>query len=326
MTTPRFLLTLPTIGPYADPAPLPPFVTDTRADRYGAFDTIAEVGRAAEVTGFDGVVAPFAHDAEEALIVVAGLLRANRWLHGVAGFHPGVGTPVYAAKLSASLQRFTGDRFGWWPVVDLDPVTARAQGDFLDGPDRYARADEFLTIAKGVWEHEDYTYEGRFFQVLAGGFQGPLAGRRFPPVHLSGSSQEALELSAKHADVHIFDATDDIDALIADLGARAAAHGRTVAYGLRLTVVAREDEAEARAVRGVPEHALAGSFEQVADELRRYVDRGVGTFVLETEPHVEETYRLGERLLPLFAREHAREHAQEHAQEHVRQHAQEQAK
>lgn len=27
------------------------------------------------------------------------------------------------------------------------------------------------------------------------------------------------------------------------------------------------------------------------------------TFVLEARPHIEETYRLGERLLPLFAKE-----------------------
>ncbi|WP_171064036.1 LLM class flavin-dependent oxidoreductase [Actinomadura soli] len=301
----RFLLTLPTTGPDATPAPLPEFVTDIRQGRYGPFDTIGEVGRAAEVTGFDGVVAPFAPDAEESLVVVAGLLRHNRWIHGVAGFHPGVGTPVYAAKLSASLQRFTEDRFGWWPVVDLPPATARAHGDFLEGPDRYARADEFLSIAKGVWEHEDYTYEGRFFQVLAGGFQGPLAGRRFPAVHLSGVSADALDLSAKHADVHVFDVTDDLDALIADLGERAAGHGRSVASGLRLSVAAREDEAEAHAVRNVPEHALTGSFEQVAAELRGYADRGVSTFVLEPPPRVEEIYRLGEQLLPLFVREHA---------------------
>ncbi|TYK53093.1 LLM class flavin-dependent oxidoreductase [Actinomadura decatromicini] len=302
---PRFLLTLPTTGPDPAPAPLPEFVTDLRRGRYGAFDTIAEAGRAAEVTGFDGVVAPFAPDAEESLVAVAGLLRDNRWIHGVAGLHPGVGTPVYAAKLSASLQRFTGDRFGWWPVVDLPPATARAHGDFLEGPDRYARADEFLTIAKGVWAHEDFIYEGRFFQVLAGGFQGPLAARRFPAVHLSGVSADALDLSAKHADVHVFDVTGDLDALIADLGERAAARGRTVACGLRLSVAAREDEDEARAVRGVPEHAVTGSFEQVAAELRGYAERGVSTFVLDPAPHVEEIYRLGEQLLPLFVREHA---------------------
>ncbi|RKS78859.1 alkanesulfonate monooxygenase [Actinomadura pelletieri DSM 43383] len=303
--TPRFLLTLPTIGPDLSPAPLPDFVTDTREGRYGAFDAIAEVGRAAEVTGFDGIVAPFTSDAEESLVVVAGLLRDSRWIHGVAGFHPALGTPVYAAKLSASLQRFTGDRFGWWPVVDLPTAVARAHGDFLEGPDRYARADEFLTIAKGVWDHEDYTYEGRFFQVFAGGFQGPLAERRFPTVHLSGVSDDALNLSAKHADVHIFDVTDDLDSLTADLAERAAERGRTVASGLRLTVVAREDEDEARGVRDVPDHALVGSFDQVAAELQGYADRGVSTFVLEPAPHVEEIYRLGELLLPLFLREHA---------------------
>ncbi|MFF5257767.1 LLM class flavin-dependent oxidoreductase [Actinomadura viridis] len=312
MTAPRFLITLPTApGTGRDPraaAPLPPFVTDPRRGRYGPFDHLAEAGRAAEMAAFDGVVAPFAPEGEESLVTVAALLRQSRWLSGVAGFHPAITTPVYAAKLSASLQRFSGGRLAWWPVVDLAPAVARAQGDFLEGPDRYARAGEFLTVAKGVWDSEDYTYEGRFFQVLAGGFQGPLSGRPFPAVYLSGASAEALDLSARHADVHVFETTDEaaLDAGIAELDARAAERDRAPARALRLRVVAREDGEEARAhARALEGPALAGSYEEVAEALRGYAARGIGAFVLEARPHLEETYRLGEHLLPLLAEEFA---------------------
>ncbi|GAA2878973.1 LLM class flavin-dependent oxidoreductase [Streptosporangium fragile] len=323
----RFVITLPAGGDGGrGPRPdFPGFVTDLRR-AFGPFDHLAQAGRAAEIAGFGGAFAPFDPEGEESLVVAAGLLRQSRWLRLVAGFHPGIATPVYAAKVSASLQRFSADRLDWWLDVDLDPAVARAQGDFLEGPDRYARAEEFLTVAKGVWSEEGYTYEGRFYQVLAGGFASPLTGRRFPAVHLSGTSPEAYALSARHADVHVFDPDDDIE----------AAPLPGVAYGLRLPVLARDDENEAWAAarhlwtaggetagtlpdpdprtrlwRGFPSPGrahgpgLVGSFETVAAGIRDYIDRGVGVFFLEAAPYIEETYRLGERLLPLLAKEKA---------------------
>ncbi|WP_067471806.1 LLM class flavin-dependent oxidoreductase [Actinomadura hibisca] len=307
MSTPEFHLVLPTRGGPA-PAPLPSFVTDLRPGAFGPLEHLAEIGRAADVAGFHGVLTPFDPGGEESLVVTAGLLRQNRWLRGIAGFHPGIATPVYAAKVSASLQRFSGDRLDWRLTVDLDPAVARSQGDFLEGADRYVRADEFLTIAKGVWHEEDYTYEGRYFQVLAGGFQGPLAGRAFPRVLLSGTSTEALELSAEHADVHLFGLGDDLDAGIAELSELSVGRGPTPAFGLRLPVLVREDRAEAEAEarrRGDDAPAgLFGSYGEVADTIRAHLSRGVTVFVLEAEPGVEETYRLGEHLLPLFTEEY----------------------
>ncbi|MGW3362279.1 LLM class flavin-dependent oxidoreductase [Streptosporangium canum] len=305
----RFLITLPGRadgGRGARPA-FPDSVTDLR-QAFGPFDHLAQVGRAAEIAGFHGALAPFDPEGDESLVVAAGLLRQSRRLRTVAGFHPGIATPVYAAKVSASLQRFSGDRLDWRLAVDLDPAVARAQGDFLRGPDRYARAEEFLTVAKGVWSEEDYTYEGRFYQVLAGGFQSPLAGRAFPRVHLSGTTKEALELSARHADVHVFDPEDDIEA--------ASLPG--VTYGLRLPVLARDDDEAWEAARRLwardagtapgasLRNGLVGSFETVAAGIRDYIDRGVGVFFLEATPYIEETYRLGERLLPLLAKEGVR--------------------
>ncbi|MEV1173788.1 LLM class flavin-dependent oxidoreductase [Nonomuraea sp. NPDC049784] len=344
---PDFLVTVPTQGDGRDPLrrdrgewqpgarrPLPPFVTDLRPGALGPFDHLAQIGRAAETAAIGGALVPFDPAGEESLVVAAGLLRQSRHLRVVAGFHPGIATPVYAAKFSASLQRFTDNRLGWQLDVDLDPAVARSQGDFLRGADRYARAEEFLTVAKGVWHEEGYTYEGRFYQVLAGGFQSPNSGLPFPRLYLTGTSPEALALSARHADVHLFTADQDVETGIGELAAQSAQEGRPVEYGLRLPVLARDDDdeawAEARRLwdlaggvgEGLPDpdprtrlwggfgqiadsgpFGLVGSYETVAAGLRGYLDQGVTTFVLESRPHIEETYRLGERLLPLFAKE-----------------------
>lgn len=314
----EFLITLPTrIGDVlaGGSARLPAFVTDPRRDvADGSFAHLAQAGRAAELAAFHGALAPFDPEGAESFVVAADLLRHSRWLRAVAEFHPGLATPVYAAKLSASLQRFSGDRLDWKPAVDLDPARARAQGDFVTGPDRYARAEEFLTVAKGVWSEPGYTYQGRFYQVLAGGFEPPLSGRKFPRVFLSGTTPEALALSARHADVHVFAAGDDLAAGITAL--RGLAAGRAdggPAYGLTLPVLAREDDEEARRAGPPPSPGLAGSYGTVAAGIRDHIERGVTTFILESRPAVEETYRLGEHLLPLLGADGARRKEAVHA-------------
>lgn len=283
----RFNVTLPTRSA-ARPV-LPDFVTDVRPDRS---EPAGPAGRAAELAGLSGALVPFDPEGQESLVLAAGVLRDSRHLRVIAEFHPEIATPVYVAKLSASLQRFSADRLGWRLAVDLDPAIARAQGDFLTGADRYARAEEFLTVAKGVWQG-DFEYRGRFYQVAGGGFAAPLSGRAFPTVYLGGTSPEALELSARHADVHVFSPRDDLETLTARLPG--------VAYGLRLPVLAREDDDEAlAAARRTGFTGLTGSYAAVAAAIGEYADQGVSEFFLEAGRRPQETYRLGEHLLPLL--------------------------
>jgi alkanesulfonate monooxygenase SsuD/methylene tetrahydromethanopterin reductase-like flavin-dependent oxidoreductase (luciferase family) len=270
----RFHISVPTRIPAR--AELPDFVTDIRPPVRGGGQHL--VGRAAELAGLDGVLVPFDPYGLESLVVAAGLLRDSRRLRVIAEFHPGVATPVYAAKLSASLQRYTGGRLGWQLAVDLDPAVARAQGDFLTGDARYTRAAEFLTIARGVWSGgDDYTFDGTYFQVRNGGLPESRTPRPFPPVYLSGTSARALELSAVHADVHVLDAGED-PGLVPD----------GVVPAVRLPVrlpVAGDVEAES----------------ELAEVITGYVDLGIAEFFLVVEPGTaaDDVYRLGQRVLPL---------------------------
>lgn len=312
--------------------------TDVRPGRFGPFDDLAQIVDAAELNGFDGVLAPYDPFGEESWIVAAAALRATRYTQVTVEFQPAFGTPVYAAKISATLQRHSAGRLNWRLAVDTDAQEARARGDLVDGAERYRRAAEFLTVARGVWNETEvgaagfagtgFEYAGQYYDVIDGGFRGILSGLPFPSVHLSGTSEAALELSAAHGDVHVFgEEPDGISRAAAELGERAAAAGRRVRVALDLPIIAREteDEAWARVHRqwdelGRPdaatEHALGdgrwagfdalgydqriglvGSYEQVARRLAVYEIAGVQTFVLSGHPHIEEIHRAGEHLL-----------------------------
>ncbi|MGW1738400.1 LLM class flavin-dependent oxidoreductase [Nocardia sp. NPDC001965] len=228
----------------------------------GGFDFLDQVVLAAELSGLDGVVAPYDPEGEESWVVAGSALRQTRHLRVGVEFHPAFGTPVYAAKLSATLQRLSNGRLDWRLRIETDATDSAARGDRVTGADRYRRAAEFLTVARGVWNEKQvlpgrfggtgFEFAGEYYDVVDGGFRGILSGLPFPSVHLSGNSSEATALSAEHGDVHIFDeTTDGVDDAVASLRVAADRSGRTVRAGLALPVIAREteDEAWARVLR-----------------------------------------------------------------------------
>ncbi|MBW0271155.1 alkanesulfonate monooxygenase [Nocardia sp. MH4] len=230
--------------------------TDVRPGRFGPFDDLAQIVDAAELNGFDGVLAPYDPLGEESWIVAGAALRSTRYARVTVEFQPAFGTPVYAAKISATLQRHSRGRLNWRLAVETDDAEARSRGDQVGGDQRYRRAAEFLTVARGVWNETEvgaagfagtgFEYAGQYYDVIDGGFRGILSGLPFPTVHLSGTSAAALELSAAHGDVHVFgEELDGISRAAAELGERAAAVGRRVRVALDLPIIARETEDEA---------------------------------------------------------------------------------
>ncbi|MBB5916003.1 alkanesulfonate monooxygenase [Nocardia transvalensis] len=267
-SAPEFLWRLPTRGDgrradpglrhrggFGAPAPAGP-ATDVRPGRFGPFDDLHQIVHAAELSGLDGVLAPYDPHGEESWIVAGGALRATRHSRVVVEFQPAFGTPVYAAKMSATLQRLSRGRLGWRLAVDTDAAEARARGDRVGGDDRYARAAEFLTVARGVWNADPvaaagfrgtgFDYAGEYFDVVDGGFRGILSGLPFPEIQLTGDSDAALRLSAEHGDVHVFTETvEGPGRSLTALRDRANRAGRTVRAALELPIIARETESEA---------------------------------------------------------------------------------
>jgi alkanesulfonate monooxygenase len=326
------------------PGPTSEVATDIRPGRFGPFAALDQIITAAEITGYDGVIAPYDPEGEESWIVAGNALRQTRLARVGVEFHPGFGTPVYASKVSATLQRLSGDRLDWHVVVETTADDDRSRGDRTDVAEKYRRADEFLTVAKGVWTGRgargggfaggEFNFAGDFYDVINGGFDEAVDGHAFPTVYLSGNSESALDLSARHGDVHLFDLATSDPVPLTELSERATAAGRTVTAGLRLPIIAREtsDEAWARLHRQWGEvfddvsdvsdrrHGdvtfagfehlghrssvgLVGSYVDVAQYISDLASTGFEVFVLSGVPHIEELHRGAEHLLFLADRD-----------------------
>lgn len=287
----------------AGAAPSLPAVNDLRRGRYGSFDHVVQVARAAELVAFDGIVAGDDPAGDSALVVLGALAREVRRVKLVATFSPGAGSAVYAAKKAVSFQRYSGRRFGWALESQSDVTQRRRLGDFVGSGDVGARLEDFLIVARGVIESERFSHDGPFFSVLDGGFQGPLSGQPFPELTLSGDSAGAIERSARLADVHAFVPGEGLPARIAILRERAGHLGRTPLVSLRARVVSHEDGERAllearRAGIADATDLFAGSYDALAARLVALHAQGVDRFELSSPHSIDEVYRLGEHVLP----------------------------
>lgn len=289
--------------------PFPFARLDGRDPRFNYYDHLVQVARAAELSGFDGVLIPQTAEGEEPLIVAGAVAREVRRIHLAPQLPAHFLSAVYAAKIATSFQRLIGGRLVLNFAV-APPEPGAWHGHDWSEAEQIARLDEFLTVFKGVWTQGPFTFEGQYYEVANGGFAPPLAGQPAPEIQLSGDSEAALELSARHADTHLFtaDSPDAVADRIAQLQRLAAAHGRSPRAGLQAELVARHDPAEAAAAgrerwpQGAPDPALVGSFAEVAARLADYQAAGVGTLVLSARPHLEEAYRVAQNILPRLQR------------------------
>jgi FMN-dependent oxidoreductase (nitrilotriacetate monooxygenase family) len=158
--------------------------------------------------------------------------------------------PFNIARKFATLDQISKGRAGWNVVASWSKWEAQNFGleDVLDYDTRYARAGEFVSVVKGLWDSwEDgalllnqasgryfdetkmhvLNHKGRFFKV-----RGPLNVAAIPQGHpvivQAGASEQGRELAAATADViyAVHDSVERARGYYADLKGRLAKHGR----------------------------------------------------------------------------------------------------
>ncbi|GAA1611181.1 LLM class flavin-dependent oxidoreductase [Actinoplanes couchii] len=213
--------------------------TDGAALREPDIDYLIDVARAAERTGFTGVLTPTGTWCEDAWLTTAAIARETSTLKFLVAFRPGSLSPTLAAQMAATFQRISRGRLMLNIVTGSDAAEQQRFGDWLGKDERYARTDEFLTVLRGAWQGP-FDFEGEHFKVA-----GALAPRKFdaPPIYFGGSSKAALEVATNHAEVYL--TWGEPPAAVAEKVAALRALGYTGRFGIRLHVITRDTSKQA---------------------------------------------------------------------------------
>lgn len=209
---------------------------------------LAEVARAADRLGYEGVLTPTGTWCEDAWLTASALLAETERLKFLVAFRPGLVAPTLAAQQTATLQRFSEGRVLLNVVSGGDDREQRRFGDWLSHDERYARTGEFLHVVNAVWRQESVQFSGRYYTVEDARVSA--APDPLPQIYFGGSSPAALPIAAQFVDVYLTwgEAPQAAAEKINKVRALAEARGRNVRFGVRLHTITRDTSAAAWAV------------------------------------------------------------------------------
>ncbi|ABX37267.1 MULTISPECIES: FMNH2-dependent alkanesulfonate monooxygenase [Delftia] len=214
-------------------------------------DYVKQVAIAADSLGYEGVLIPTGRSCEDPWVVASSLIPVTRRLKFLVAVRPGLHQPSLAARMAASFDRLSGGRLLINLVTGGDRAELEGDGVFLDHAQRYEQSAEFIRIWREILErsHEGGTldYEGEHLSVKGAKLLFPPLQKPYPPVYFGGSSEAAHDLAAEQVDAYLTwgEPPAEVAKKIADVREKAARHGRSVKFGIRLHVIVRETEDEA---------------------------------------------------------------------------------
>ena len=198
---------------------------------------------AADTLGFDNILLPSGYSLGiDTTAFAAAIAPLVRQIHLLLAVRIGETWPPQLARQIATIDRILGGR------LTVNIISSDMPGETMPSAPRYRRTIEAMQILKTLLSGQALDYEGEFWKLkLDPPRIGTVSGKA-PLLYFGGMSPDAREAAAIGCDVFLMwpDKEDAVRALIADMRARAAKHGRTLRFGYRAHVIVRETEAEAR--------------------------------------------------------------------------------
>lgn len=217
-----------------------------------------QLARIAEQAGFDYALSQIRFTAgygaeyqHESVAISHALLAATEKLRVIAAILPGPWHPAVLAKQIATIDHLTGGR------IAVNIVSGWFRGEFhaigepwLEHDERYRRSEEFIEVLKGIWTQDAFSYQGDFYRFHDYSLKPRPLQQPHPEIFQGGSSRAARDMAARVSDWYFTNGNtpEGIEAQVDDIRAKAAANGHSVKIGVNAFIIARDSEAEARAV------------------------------------------------------------------------------
>ncbi|WP_413287067.1 FMNH2-dependent alkanesulfonate monooxygenase [Bacillus mojavensis] len=231
-----------------------------------------QVAQAADRLGYTGVLLPTGRSCEDPWLTASALAGETKDLKFLVAVRPGLMQPSLAARMTSTLDHISDGRLLINVVAGGDPYELAGDGLFISHDERYEATDEFLTVWRGLLRGETVTFEGKHIKVENSNLLFPPRQTPHPPIYFGGSSQAGIEVAAKHTDVYLTwgEPPEQVKEKIERVKKQAEKEGRTVRFGIRLHVIARETEHEAwEAAERLISHLDDDTIAKAQDAFRR---------------------------------------------------------
>ncbi|MEX0348405.1 MAG: LLM class flavin-dependent oxidoreductase [Paracoccaceae bacterium] len=209
-----------------------------------SWEHCSNIVKEAEAQGFRNILCPSSYQVgQDTLSFVAGCAPITDRINLLAAVRCGEMQPIMLARTIATLDHMLKGR------LTVNIISSDFPGEKAESSYRYQRSREVVEVLKQAWTQDEINYEGEVYQ-----FSGLTAdpARPYqtggPLLYFGGYSPAALELCGQHCDVYLMwpETKDALEGRMKAVNAVAEKYDRTLDYGLRVHMIVRDTEAEAR--------------------------------------------------------------------------------
>lgn len=198
----------------------------------------------AEAQGFRNILCPSSYQiGQDTLSFVAGCAPLTEKINMLAAVRCGEMQPIMLARTIATLDHMLKGR------LTINVISSDFPGEKAHSAYRYQRSREVVRILKQAWTQDVINFEGEIynFQDVPSGPSVPYQTGG-PLLYFGGYSPAATELCGEFCDVYLMwpEPKAQIAERMKAVNAVAANYNRTLDYGLRVHMIVRDTEAEAR--------------------------------------------------------------------------------
>lgn len=220
------------------------FLGNRNPDFKSNWENTAQIVKTADHLGFRNVLCPSSYQVgQDTLSFVAGMAPLTEQINLLAAIRCGEIHPPMLARSIATLDHMLKGR------LTINIISSDLPGTQLSSSERYARSREVIEILKQAWTQERITFNGKYYQLdLPTEPVKPYQQNGGPLLYFGGYSPQGVDLCAEHCDVYLMwpETEEKLQGLMDNMTQKAAAYKRTVQFGLRVHVIVRETEKEAR--------------------------------------------------------------------------------
>ncbi|WP_201835792.1 LLM class flavin-dependent oxidoreductase [Microvirga zambiensis] len=206
---------------------------------------IAAAAAIHENGGFDRALLAFHSTSPESILVGQYVTSITRHLKLMIAHRPGFTAPTVAARQLATLDHLSDGRIAVHIITGGNDQELAQDGDHLTKDERYARTSEYLDIVRQEWtSQQPFDYHGRYYKVVGGFSEVKPQGPDGIPIYFGGSSEAALAVAGKHADVYALwgETYAQVAETVERIRAAAVPFGRTPRFSLSLRPILAETE------------------------------------------------------------------------------------
>ncbi len=213
--------------------------------RRSNFKNCSTIIETADQLGYKNILLPTSYVVgQEVLPFAAAMAPKVKNINMLAAIRTGEIHPPMLARHLATLDHILEGR------LTVNIINSDLPGLKEDHELRYQRCGEVIEILKQAWTRDRIEFEGEIYKFnMPADPVKPYQQNGGPLLYFGGISEGSKEVCAKYCDVFLMwpEPEDSIYTTMQEMSQRAAAYGRTIDFGMRLHVIVRETEEEAKA-------------------------------------------------------------------------------